>query len=78
MIGCTRFHFRVTQSFDIDKVWNFLPTAEDCQGLCLNGGFCDRGICECPEGFEGEYCEFSCKLNIVNLGVIRGYIAVPN
>jgi hypothetical protein len=24
---------------------------------CLNGGVCDDGKCECPEGFEGDGCE---------------------
>ncbi|XP_022097519.1 uncharacterized protein LOC110982993 isoform X2 [Acanthaster planci] len=32
---------------------------EDCEGLCLNGGICVNGICECAEGFQGEQCEFS-------------------
>ncbi len=28
---------------------------------CLNGGTCistsDKGLCKCPQGFEGPYCE---------------------
>lgn len=24
---------------------------------CLNNGVCEKGICECPDGFEGLYCE---------------------
>lgn len=31
-----------------------------CEGVaCQNGGTCvtDRGICDCPEGYSGEFCE---------------------
>lgn len=24
---------------------------------CLNGGTCVNGVCDCPDGFEGELCE---------------------
>ena len=24
---------------------------------CLNNGVCEKGICECPDGFTGLYCE---------------------
>ncbi len=26
---------------------------------CLNNGVCEKGICECPEGFDGLYCELT-------------------
>ena len=26
---------------------------------CLNGGVCQGGMCRCPFGFRGEYCEDS-------------------
>lgn len=34
----------------------------DCQQECLNGGFCNGGACECPEGFTGEYCQWLGKM----------------
>lgn len=24
---------------------------------CMNGGRCDEGVCQCPEGYEGSECE---------------------
>ena len=31
--------------------------APKCNGvLCLNGGFCDSGVCKCPKGYEGNNC----------------------
>jgi hypothetical protein len=33
-------------------------TKEDCDSInCLNGGICNEGICECPEGYTGSRCE---------------------
>lgn len=30
---------------------------DPCEGIiCINGGTCVNGICECPEGFEGADC----------------------
>ncbi|XP_033109570.1 tyrosine-protein kinase receptor Tie-1-like [Anneissia japonica] len=36
----------------------------DCP-VCYNGGVCDdkTGICICPAGFKGEYCQTSCGSN---------------
>ncbi|XP_033109228.1 tyrosine-protein kinase receptor Tie-1-like isoform X1 [Anneissia japonica] len=36
----------------------------DCQ-VCYNGGVCDdkTGVCICPAGFKGEYCQTSCGSN---------------
>ena len=28
-----------------------------CRAQCLNGGSCFNGICLCPNGFTGEFCE---------------------
>lgn len=32
-----------------------------CLGLCMNGGTCmamnNEGVCDCPVGFYGTYCE---------------------
>lgn len=29
-----------------------------CENIaCLNGGFCENGTCNCPEGFTGDNCE---------------------
>jgi len=29
-----------------------------CEGVnCLNGGSCKGGVCDCPAGFSGEFCE---------------------
>jgi hypothetical protein len=25
--------------------------------ICENGGYCDEGDCDCPEGYTGVYCE---------------------
>lgn len=31
---------------------------DDCDGIsCQNGGTCDEGICQCPVGFTGQFCE---------------------
>jgi hypothetical protein len=31
---------------------------DPCKKLtCYNGGVCSEGICDCPEGFEGERCQ---------------------
>ena len=30
-----------------------------CFGKCRNGGVCSEGICKCPEGFRGDYCQKS-------------------
>ena len=30
-----------------------------CEGIsCENGGTCVEGDCQCPEGFQGNFCEF--------------------
>lgn len=42
-------------------LWVILTTVacqKDCTtGDCMNGGTCNLGICDCPEGYAGEYCE---------------------
>ncbi len=39
---------------------SFGPTTfyKPCQNvICLNGGICADGVCQCPDGFEGTKCE---------------------
>ena len=37
----------------------FLPAADPCTpNRCQNGGVCHQpGRCECPEGYDGRFCE---------------------
>jgi len=37
-----------------------LITTPDCPGVCENGGECNEqtGYCDCPQGYEGELCQF--------------------
>lgn len=30
---------------------------DSCRAQCLNGGTCFNGVCLCPNGFRGEFCE---------------------
>ena len=33
-------------------------SCDDCRNVeCENGGVCEEGICDCPDGFSGELCE---------------------
>ncbi|XP_071489584.1 uncharacterized protein [Diadema antillarum] len=32
-------------------------TVPSCLPECLNGGHCQAGVCVCPYGFQGDYCE---------------------
>ena len=35
-----------------------LVSCDDCRKIeCNNGGTCSEGICACPEGFSGTYCD---------------------
>lgn len=29
----------------------------ECNGMCLNGGICANGVCQCQESFEGSNCQ---------------------
>ena len=34
------------------------PAPDPCAGItCLNGGTCSNGVCQCPQGYTGTYCE---------------------
>lgn len=36
----------------------FSSCADPCADInCLNGGNCESGVCECPEGYSGSLCE---------------------
>ncbi|XP_064465970.1 von Willebrand factor D and EGF domain-containing protein-like isoform X2 [Ornithodoros turicata] len=45
-----------------------------CDRRCLNGGVCtDRGVCRCPFGYSGEYCErVVCSPPCENGGICLG------
>ena len=48
--------------------------ADDCADVnCLNGGACNEGVCVCPDGFTGEFCQNTvdpCEsVNCLNGGV---------
>jgi hypothetical protein len=31
---------------------------DPCEAIeCQNGGSCNEGVCECPEGYEGAFCQ---------------------
>ncbi len=49
-----------------DKLWKHYSCSDiiidgkkldSCRAQCLNGGSCFNGICLCPNGFSGEFCE---------------------
>lgn len=35
------------------------PVSQCIDVNCFNGGLCNDGVCVCPQGFYGEYCELS-------------------
>jgi len=41
--------------------------APKCNGvICLNGGYCDSGVCKCPSGYEGANCGTAVVSKFVN------------
>ncbi len=47
---------------------------KDCEGTCLNGGVCEDGNCNCPDGYEGPNCaeqETPLKMFIHSVRVTR-------
>jgi hypothetical protein len=38
-----------------------------CYGKCKNGGFCNEGLCVCPDGFIGTFCETDDRFDPVNI-----------
>lgn len=38
-----------------------------CYGKCKNGGFCNEGLCICPEDFIGTFCEIDDRFDPVNI-----------
>ena len=39
-----------------------LTSCDQCEGInCSNGGKCEKGECECPDGFSGDRCELEDK-----------------
>jgi hypothetical protein len=43
--------------------------------VCLNKGVCFDGVCNCPEGFEGDSCQF--PVNAKFIGKFGGYRVFP-
>jgi hypothetical protein len=42
-----------------------------CTGItCQNGGICDNGICDCPEGYSGIYCQTEVEPTMVSVDKI--------
>lgn len=40
-----------------------LSCLDECsEVVCENGGVCVSGVCDCPDGFEGEFCEIHSAL----------------
>ncbi|MEZ4722303.1 MAG: calcium-binding EGF-like domain-containing protein [Flavobacteriales bacterium] len=35
-----------------------LTACDECKDIsCMNGGTCEEGVCDCPNGYSGELCE---------------------
>ena len=48
-------------------------TEDPCENvLCLNGGTCDEGICDCPPGFSGDGCEIEDLCFTQNVTCLNG------
>lgn len=46
--------------FQITLNLSCVKNQDPCEdALCQNGGTCLEGVCHCPDGFVGEFCEFT-------------------
>jgi hypothetical protein len=45
---------------------------DPCEGVtCKNDGICKDGTCQCPTGFEGQFCETASLPKAVNVSSIK-------
>jgi hypothetical protein len=58
LLSCS-FLFACQKDDEVAPTNNTTPTPLDpCASIiCQNGGTCNNGICECPDGFYGNLCE---------------------
>lgn len=69
------------QAIDGSLMWDFSAIAEACSTknqilldrcdtvVCLNGGTCLSGVCDCPPGYTGAYCETLIPSNPVGMEI---------
>jgi hypothetical protein len=67
---------KLTQILAICTTLIFLFSAcgkkDPCEGVtCQNGGTCKDGTCQCPTGFEGQFCETASLPKAVNVSSIK-------
>lgn len=67
---------KLTQVLAMSLTLFFLFSAcskkDPCEGVtCQNGGICTDGTCQCPSGFEGQFCETASLPKAVNISAIK-------